>query len=80
MRQLLETIYEKVRVDRSYRPMEDLYYMSKEAMKTDIALGVEFLKLLSAECERAIQNRSLSIGQIRQIFDLHRRVFLTEDT
>ena len=46
MRQLLETIYEKVRVDRSYRPMEDLYYMSKEAMKTDIALGVEFLKLL----------------------------------
>lgn len=77
MRQLLETIYEKVRVDRSYRPMEDLYYMSKEAMKTDIALGVEFLKLLSAECERAIQNRSLSIGQIRQIFDLHRRVCLT---
>lgn len=77
MRQLLETIYEKVRADHSYRPMEDLYYMSKEAMKTDIALGVEFLKLLSAECERAIQNRSLSIGQIRQIFDLHRRVCLT---
>lgn len=77
MRQLLETIYEKVRADHSYRPMEDLYYMSKEAMKTDIALGVGFLKLLSTECERAIQDRSLSIGQIRQIFDLHRRVCLT---
>ena len=76
MRQLLETIYEKVRVDRSYRPMEDLYYMSKEAMKNDVALGVEFLKLLSAECENAMRDRSLSGEQVRLIYDLHKRVCL----
>ena len=37
MRQLLETIYEKVRTGHAYQSMEDLYYMSKEAMKTDTA-------------------------------------------
>ncbi len=77
MRNLLETIYEKVKAGHAYQSMEDLYYMSKEAMKTDTALGVEFLKRLSAECERAMRNRSLSGEQVRSIYDLHRRVCLT---
>lgn len=76
MRQLLETIYEKVRADHAYQSMEDLYYMSKEAMKNDTALGVEYLKLLSVECERAMHNRSLSGEQVRLIYNLHRRVCL----
>ncbi len=40
MRKFLETIYEKVRADHTYQSMEDLYHMSKEAMKTDTALRV----------------------------------------
>ena len=54
MRKLLETIFEKIKKSHEYQPMEDLYYMSKEAMKTDSDLGVEFLKLLSAECEKTM--------------------------
>lgn len=77
MRNLLETIYEKTKAGYAYQSMEDLYYMSKEAMKTDVALGVEFLKLLSTECERVMRNRSLSGEQVRLIYDLHRRVCLT---
>lgn len=38
MRKFLETIYEKVRADHTYQSMEDLYHMSKEAMKADTAL------------------------------------------
>lgn len=76
MRKLLETIYNKVKADYTYQSMEDLYYMSKEAIKTDTALGVKFLKLLSAKCERAIHDKSLSGEQIRSIFNLHRRVCL----
>lgn len=76
MEKLLETIYAKVRNSYEYQSMEDLYYMSKEAMKNDIALGVEFLRLLSAECERAMHNRSLSGEQVRLIYDLHKRVCL----
>lgn len=77
MRNLLEKIYEKVRTGHAYQSMEDLYYMSKEAMKTDTALAVEFLKLLSVECERAMRDRSISGEQVRLIYDLHKRVCLT---
>lgn len=76
MRQLLETIYEKVKTSHTYQPMEDLYYMSKEAMKTDTTLGVEFLKALSAECENAMRDRSLSEEQVKLTYDLHKRVCL----
>lgn len=77
MKKLLETIYNKlVTSSYEYQLYEDLYYMSKEAMKTDVALGVEYLKLLSVECERAMRNRSLSGEQVRLIYNLHRRVCL----
>lgn len=75
MKKLLKTIYEKIRTSPYYFQLyEDLHYMSKEAMKTDIPLGVKYLKLLSAECERAMQEESLSGEQVRELFDLHKRV------
>lgn len=75
MRKLLETIYRKLKKDSySFQLYEDLLYMSKEAMKTDVPLGVEYLKRLSAECEAAIQGGSLSGEQVREVFDLHKRV------
>ena len=42
MRNLLETIYKKAKAAHAYRPMEDLYFMCREAMKTDVGLGVEY--------------------------------------
>lgn len=75
MRKLLEAIYEKIRTTPyCFRLFEDLHYMSKKAMKTDTALGVKYLKLLSAECEKTMQEGSLSGEQIRELFDLHKRV------
>lgn len=71
MRNLLETIYEKARMGHECQPMEDLYFMCREAMKTDVGLGVEYLKLLSAECERAMHDRSISGEQVVLIYDLH---------
>ena len=77
MRKLLETIFEKIKKSHEYQSMEDLYYMSKEAMKTDSDLGVEFLKLLSAECEKTMRNTAISGEQVRLVYDLHKRVCLT---
>lgn len=75
MKKLLETIYEKIETTPyCFQLFEDLHYMSKEAMKTDIPLGVKYLKLLSAKCEEAIHDRSLSGEQVRELFDLHKRV------
>lgn len=77
MRNLLETIYKKAKAAHAYQPMEDLYFMCREAMKTDVGLGVEYLKLLSAECERAMHDRSISGEQVVSIYDLHKRVCFT---
>ena len=77
MRNLLETICKKAKAAHAYQPMEDLYFMCREAMKTDVGLGVEYLKLLSAECERAMHDRSISGEQVVLIYDLHKRVCFT---
>ena len=74
MKKLLETIYRKSLKSFDFQTMEDLLYMSKEAMKTDIPLGVEYLKKLSALCEKTMSNRSLSGEQVIQVYDLHKRV------
>lgn len=55
MKKLLETIYRKSLKSFDFQTMEDLLYMSKEAMKTDIPLGVEYLRKLSALCEKQCQ-------------------------
>lgn len=76
MRKLLEAIYGKLKTDHACQSMEDLYYMSKEAMKTDISLGVKYLKLLSTECEKFILSSSLSTEEVRKLYNLHKRVCL----
>lgn len=76
MEKLLETIYQKNLKSFDFRTMEDLYYMSKESMKTDIPLGVKYLKLLSALCEKTMQDRNLTDEQVRQVYFLHKRVCL----
>lgn len=77
MRQLLEKISEKIKkADFSYQAYEDLYFMCKEAMKEDVPLGVEYLKWLSGECEKAILSPALSEEELRKVFQLHKRVLL----
>lgn len=76
MRKLLEAIYGKLKTDHARQSMEDLYYMSKEAMKTDISLGVKYLKLLSTECEKFILSPSLSTEEVIKLYNLHKRVCL----
>lgn len=76
MKELLKTIYERTQKSYDYQTYEDLYYMSKEAMKTDISLGVKYLKLLSTECEKFILSPSLSTEEVRKLYNLHKRVCL----
>lgn len=77
MEKLLSKILEKIKKDSYlFRTWEDLLYMSKEAMKEDIPLGVKYLKLLSAECERAISNPLSSEEKVKELYGLHKRVLL----
>ena len=76
MKKLLETIYKKTQEPFCFQSFEDLYYMSLEAMKTDIPLGVKYLKLLSEECEKAMGDMSLTEEQVKKLYDLHKRVCL----
>ena len=77
MEQLLSKILEKIKKDAYlFRTWEDLLYMSKEAMKEDIPLGVKYLKLLSAECERAISDPLSTEEEVKELYGLHKRVLL----
>lgn len=76
MKQILDKILESIEKGFSYQAYEDLYYMSREAMKEDIDLGVRYLKTLSSLCEKAIRNPALSDDGLRKIFSLHKRVCL----
>ena len=77
MERLLSKILEKIKKDAYlFRTWEDLLYMSKEAMKEDIPLGVRYLKLLSAECERAISDPLSSEEEVKELYGLHKRVLL----
>lgn len=77
MEKLLSKILEKIKKDSYlFRTWEDLLYMCKEAMKEDIPLGVKYLKLLSAECERAISDPLSSEGEVKELYGLHKRVLL----
>ena len=57
MEQLLKQIHAQAKTGE-FRPCEDLYYMCKEAMKTDVSLGVKYLKLLSEDLERIVPSLS----------------------
>lgn len=77
MERLLSKILEKIKKDSYlFQTWEDLLYMSKEAMKEDIPLGVKYLKLLSAECERAISDPLSSEEEVKELYGLHKRVLL----
>ena len=77
MEQLLSKILEKIKKDAYlFRTWEDLLYMCKEAMKTDISLGMRYLKLLSAECERGISDPLTSEQEVKELYGLHKRVLL----
>lgn len=77
MEKLLSKILEKIKKDSYlFQTWEDLLYMSKEAMKEDIPLGVRYLKLLSAECERAISDPLSSEEEVKELYGLHKRVLL----
>jgi len=77
MEKLLSKILEKIKKDAYlFRTWEDLLYMCKEAMKEDIPLGVKYLKLLSAECEKAISDPLSSEEEVKELYGLHKRVLL----
>ena len=74
MEQLLETIYQRFK-GGDLKAGEDLYYMCREAMKTDIPLGVKWLKILSEDISTHMatcQNEET----LRTLFALHKRVLL----
>jgi len=76
MKKLLETIYETIKTTPyCFQSCEDLLYMSKEAMKTDIKLGVDYLNLLSDLLEIAIPSLE-NAEEMKKAFDLHKRVCL----
>lgn len=74
MEQLLEIIYQRFK-SGDLKAGEDLYYMCREAMKTDIPLGVKWLKILSEDISTHMatcQNEET----LRTLFALHKRVLL----
>lgn len=74
MERLLETIYQKLKKAANIQIAKDLYHMSMEAMKTDVRLGVKYLRLLSNECETMMKNPVLSSEQVIELYDLHKKV------
>ena len=77
MKELLIKIFEKIKKEPfSYQSFEDLYFICLEVMKMDIDFSVRYLKLLSAECEKAIKCYSLTETDLQNIFELHKRVLL----
>lgn len=76
MEQLLLTIFEKIRKNPTdSQSLEDLFYMCKEAMKTDTKLAVQYLTTLSAFVENQIPH-STKDGDLMFLFNLHRRILL----
>lgn len=76
MEQLLEKIFSKIKkTPDDMQGYEDLYYMCKEALKTDEDLGVKYLKRLSAFIEEQIPVAKTE-NLLRFLFGLHKRVLL----
>lgn len=76
MEKLLEKIFSKIKKTPSdTRGYEDLYFMCKETMKTDIPLGIKYIKLLSSAIGNQIP-KSSSEGDVRFLFILHKKVLL----
>ncbi len=76
MRELLEMISNQIRkTPWDFQPYEDLYFMCLESMKTDMHLGVEYLKKLSAICDFVIP-QCTDEKRLLKLFELHKKVCL----
>lgn len=75
MREILNAIYKKVSETTEYQAYVDLRDFCKEAMKTDIHLGVEYLLLLSDRMEAVIP-RLTSAEDMKEMYLLHKSVML----
>ena len=75
MREILNAIYKKVLTTTDYQAYVDLRDFCKEAMKTNIALGVEYLLLLSDRMETVIP-RLASAEDMKKMYLLHKSVML----
>ena len=73
MKELLEAIWQQV--DTDYQPYEDLFSICKETMKTDVKLGVSYLKKLSDKLEAVIPATE-DADEIHKFFSLQKRVLL----
>lgn len=76
MEKLLEKIAEKIkRAPYDYQAHEDLYSVAQEALKTDKALGVTWLKWVSGRCERLIPHLiSEDLSKAQRFMVLHKSV------
>ena len=75
MREILNAIYKKVLTTTDYQAYVDLRDFCKEAMKTNIALGVEYLLLLSDRMETVIPLLD-SAEDMKKMYLLHKSVML----
>ncbi|RDY21433.1 hypothetical protein [Criibacterium bergeronii] len=76
MEQLLGKIFEKIKkTPNAINVYEDLYFMCKETMKTNVQLGVKYAKLLSFSIESQIL-KSEKEEDIIFLFGLHKKVLL----
>lgn len=76
MEKLLEKIFSKIKkTPLSVEVYQDLYFMCKETMKTDIPLGIKYIKLFSSTIENQIP-KSSSEDDVRFLFILHKKVLL----
>ena len=76
MHSLIETIYNKAIATPDIQVYEDMRNVSREIMKTDIPLAVEYLVKLSKELEKTILDSGWSDDDIRALFGLHKKVLL----
>lgn len=75
MEKLLKAIYERVEVSIEYRAYNDLKDMCREALKTDIDLGVKYLKLLSERISKVIVSLTNKDDALK-MYRLHKSVLL----
>ena len=75
MENVLLKIAEKMKKDPSLGVFKDMYDFCREVMKTDVALGVRYLVLLSDALDVAIPSGKFD-NDIVELYSLHKRVLL----
>ncbi|MDR0919807.1 MAG: hypothetical protein LBM93_11295 [Oscillospiraceae bacterium] len=77
MEDILSKIFLKIKkADFDFQSFEDAYYICKETIKTDILLGVNYLKELIPNIEKAIFKSDISENYIKDLFALNKKVLL----